>query len=280
MSRSAPAPFAAPSLLQAGTTPRGAPFAGATAVAAIASALLCVPAAPAHAQATVKPDGRFRAAIGLGASASGGNSRSTNLSFTGDGVRATEAMKTTVFGSAQYARTDGATSAERLRLGGRHDHDLSPAWFAFGNAELERNVFANLKLRGQVGGGAGYHLIRTEAAQFDLFGGLSFSYDSYETPTRIDGEQRAQYDYASLMFAEESNHKLNSGSTLKQRLVLLPNARSPGEYRATFDAGLAVALNSTLSLTVGLAASHNSEPGPDRKSTDTLLTSGIAIKFE
>lgn len=250
------------------------------ALALCATGALLTSPPTAQAQATVKADGHWRAALGLGASASSGNSSATNLSFTGEGVRATDSMKTTLFGSAQYTRTDGTTTAERARLGGRHDHDLTPAWFAFGNAELERNVFANLTLRSLVGAGVGYHLIRTDETQFDLFGGLTYTYEKYESPMQIDDEDRLQYGYPSVMLAEESNHKLTRTTTLKQRLAVLPSVRNRGEYRLTLDSGLAVAMSETLSLTLGLTASHNSEPGPGRKTTDTLLTSGISVKFE
>jgi len=43
----------------------------------------------AHAQATVKPDGQFRASVGLGASFASGNTDSSNISLNADAVRAT-----------------------------------------------------------------------------------------------------------------------------------------------------------------------------------------------
>ena len=39
-------------------------------------------------------------------------------------------------------------------------------------------------------------------------------------------------------------------------------------------------MTSTMNLTVGATMAYNSEPGPGRKSTDTLLTVGVAVKFE
>ena len=35
-----------------------------------------------------------------------------------------------------------------------------------------------------------------------------------------------------------------------------------------------------MNLTLGLSVLYNSDPGAGRKSTDTLFTTGIAIKFE
>lgn len=243
-------------------------------------ALALVACGAARAQATVKPDGRFRTAIGLGASHSTGNSRSSNLSLAADGVRATDSDKTTLYASAVYARTEGVTTSERVRLGGRHDYDLNPRLFAFGGMDFERNKFANLQLRSQLGAGLGYHVVKSEPLTFDVFGGLAYTRDSFEDPMLIDGSVRESYSYTSLMLAEESTHKLGSATTAKQRLTLLPNLKNSGEYRATWDAGLAVAMSNALSLNVGFGVSYNSEPGPGRKSTDTLLTTGISVKFD
>lgn len=241
-------------------------------------ALACVP--PALAQATVKADGRFRSAIGLGASLSSGNSKASNLSFTADAVRATDQDKSTLYMNAQYARTEGVTTAERARLGGRHDFDLGRTLFAFGALDFERNKFANLQLRSQVGAGLGYHLRRGEPVAWDVFGGLGYARDSYIDPMLIDERVRSSYGYATLMLGQESTHRLSSSTSFKQRLVLTPNLKHRGEYRATWDAGLAVAMSNALSLNLGFNASHNSEPGPGRRATDTLLTTGVSMKFD
>lgn len=232
------------------------------------------------AQATVKPDGQFRAAVGLGASTSSGNSRSTNLSLVADAVRATADDKTSLFANGQYASSAGTTTAERFRLGGRHDHNLNAVMFVFGGLEFERNKFANLQLRSQLQGGLGYHLIKTPDLSWDLFGGAGYTKDSYVDPMRIDGAVRTSYGYTTLLLAEESTHKLGSNTSFKQRLAVTPNLKNRWEYRATWDAGLAVAMSSTLNLTVGFSANYNSEPGTGLKSTDTLLTTGVSIKFD
>lgn len=234
----------------------------------------------AHAQATVKPDGQFRAALGMGASMSSGNTKATNLSLNGDAVRATQQDKTSLYGNLQYARTGGVTSSDQLRLGGRYDYNIGADLFAFGGLDLERNKFANLKLRSQLAGGLGWHVIKSPSTSFDLFGGLGYTSDKYETPMLIDGASRGSYGYLSLVLGEESTHKLSETTSAKQRLVLVPNLKNRGEFRATWDAGLAVAMSKTLNLNVGFALAHNSEPGPGRKATDTLLTTGVSVKFD
>lgn len=234
----------------------------------------------AQAQPTLKPDGQFRAVLGLGASLAAGNTDANNLSFTFDGVRATATDKTTLYAVANYASTDGETTAEQFRLGGRQDHDLSPAYFAFAGLDLEQNKFTNLKLRSQVNGGLGWHVLKSPRTTFDVFGGIGYTSDKYDDPMLIDGAVRSSYGYANLLLGEESTHRLTESTSARQRLTVAPNLSQSGEFRANWDAGVAVAINKTMNLTVGLSVAHNSEPGPGRKTTDTLFTTGVSVKFE
>jgi putative salt-induced outer membrane protein len=245
-----------------------------------ALAALAAMAGTAQAQATLEPDGRFRAALGIGASTSSGNSDATNASLSFDGVRATDMQKSSVHANAQYARAGGVTTGEQIRLGGRHDRDFTPSFFSFGGLDFERNKFANLKLRSQASGGVGWHVLKSGAATFDIFGGLSYTRDRYLDPMLIDGRLRGGYDYAALLIGEESTHQLSENTSFKQRLTMQPNLKNTGEYRANWDAGLAVAMTRSMNLTVGATMAYNSEPGPGRRRTDSLLTMGVSVKFE
>ncbi|OYU29345.1 MAG: hypothetical protein CFE41_00015 [Burkholderiales bacterium PBB2] len=234
----------------------------------------------AQAQATVKTDGQFRSAFGLGASMSSGNTRASNLSITGDAVRATDQDKLGLYLNAQYAKSNGTTTGEQLRTGGRYDYNLGTDLFAFGGLDLARDKFANLSLRGMVSTGLGYHALKTTTTTLDLFGGLGYTRDSYINPTVIDSSLRSRYGYVSALLGEESTHKLSETTSFKQRLVVLPNLSNRGEFRANWDAGLAVAMTKTMNLTVGAGLAYNSEPGAGRKRADTLLTTGVSIRFD
>lgn len=247
----------------------------------IAAACLALGASQATlAQATLKNDGQWRAAFGLGASFASGNSQAGNISLSADAVRATADTKLSLYGKAQYARSNEATTDKQARLGARYDHDLSQALFSYVSSDFEHNKLTDLQLRSQLGGGLGAHLLQGEAHSVDVFGGLSYTHDKYSQPTLIDEQIRGRFSYASLMLGEESSHQLSDTASLKQRLTVLPNLKDRGEFRANWDASLAVAINKRLSLDVGLSFAHNSDPGLGRKPNDTLLTTGISVKFD
>lgn len=250
------------------------------AAAGLALLLSQTASAQAGAQATLKPDGQIRAAFGLAASYAAGNSSSSNFTVSADIVRATPGNKLSLYGRAQYARANDTTTDDQARLGTRFDHDFGESLFSYVSGDLEHNKLTNLKLRSQLGGGIGLHVFQREDSNFDIFGGLSYANDRYSAPALVDDQIRSSFSYASVMLGEESSHKVSETTSLKQRLTLLPNLKDRGEFRLNWDAGVAVAINKLLSLNVGLAFAHNSDPGLGRKANDTLVTTGISLKFD
>lgn len=244
------------------------------------AALALLSVSSVRAQATVKPDGIWRASLGVSASTSSGNSKSSNLAILGDAVRASAQDKISLYGSALRATSDGTKTADQVRAGGRYEWNIGPAWYAFGSGDVERDPPANLQRRGVLGGGLGWHVVKAPEATFDIFGGLGYTSDRYEVAAFVDGRTRTSYGYATAMLGEESTHQFSGTTTAKQRLAIYPNLSDSGEYRATWDAALAVAMTKTLNLTAGFSARYNSAPGAGRRSTDTLFTTGIAMKFE
>lgn len=236
--------------------------------------------APAHAQATVKVDGRWRAALGAGFTNSTGNLRSTSITVTGDAVRVTEQDKWAINGSALYARSTNAVTGRQARAGTRYDYNLSPRTFVFGGLDLEHDRLAGLTSRVAGSSGFGFKFINTPENTFNIFGGLNYTRDRYEAPRDVDGEIRSRYDYPSAVLGEESTHKFSPQVSARQRFAYLPTLIEGASYRAQFEAGLSVALTRGMNLNVGFTARHHSNPGPGLRRTDTLLTTGIAVKFD
>ncbi|MCM5570236.1 DUF481 domain-containing protein [Burkholderiaceae bacterium FT117] len=247
-------------------------------LAAAAIALLASNAA--YGQATVKEDGKWRYALGASGTASSGNSDATRLNVSAEGVRATSQDKWQVYARALYGRSEGETTDNMLGAGLRYDHNLTEKWFGFGTGEYLRDRPANLSRRLSVGAGIGYHLIKTEPTRWDAFAGVGYSHDSYVEPTVVADELRTSYGRAELLLGEESTHKLTDTTSFKQRFVVYPNLAESGEFRANFDAGLAVAMSKTLSLTVTLGYRYNSDPGTGLEKGDALLAAGISVKID
>ena len=245
----------------------------------LACALAAVPGL-ALAQATVKPDGQFRYALGAGASYSSGNTEAASANLNAEGVRATQDSKWRFGAKALWARDDGRTTAENVLVGTQYDQDFTPVWFGYGSAEFLRDEFANIAARWSTHGGIGYHAVKSEALTWDVSAGLGYAHDRYVDPADVRGRLREQYGRAEVVFAEESSHKLTGTTSLRQKFSVFPALSSSGGFRTVFDAGLAVAMTPLLSLTVGLTHRYDSDPGVGLKKNDALFVTGIQLKID
>ena len=246
-----------------------------------ACAVLAAPGlALAQAQATVKPDGEFRYALGAGASYASGNTDSASANFSGDAVQATDSSKFQFGGKLLWGRSDGVKTAENAVLGTQYDRDFAPQWFGFGKADFLRDELANVSSRISLFGGVGRHVIKEESLTFDVTAGLGYSHDRYFDAALVNDQFRTSYGRAEVLIAEESNHKWTPTTTFHQKLSVYPALRSGAGYRGVFDSGLSVAMTAKLSLTAGLNYRYNSDPGDGLKKGDTLFVTGIALKID
>lgn len=242
--------------------------------------LLGVCAAGVAAQPVSQPDGQWRTLINVGLTHASGNANATTLTAKIDAVRATVDDKWTLYGETLRARSEGVTSGHRDRAGGRYDWNLSPRVFSLASLDLERDTVAALDHRVSLGVGLGYKVVDRDDAHFNVFGGLGYSDDRYLVPRDAGGELRTRFSRPNALLGEESSHKFSATTSANQRFVLNADLQRAGNYRAQWDASLAVAMTRTISLSIGLNSRYDSAPGFGLKRTDTLLTTGIAVKFE
>lgn len=233
--------------------------------------------------AQVKTDGLWRGTGGAALSATSGNSSTSALSLNADMVRATTQDKITLGANANYARSKTAgvstTSANQWSGFGQYDFNLSSRLYAFGKLGLNGDAVTDLNLRSSIAGGLGYKLIDTQETSFNVFGGAAYSTDKYDINKTIGGKTGTSFSRSSLFVGEESSHTLSESTSFKQRLEIYPGISGDKAVIAKFTAGLAVAISSTLNLTVGLVDNYNSRPPLGNKKNDIGVFTGISVKF-
>lgn len=239
-------------------------------------------AAPGQA-AEAQADGQWRGNVTAAVSATAGNTDTTAVLVKADGVRLTHDDKTSLGGTVNYARSTvdevRQTTANKFGLYGQYDHDLAPRLVVFGRVTADRDDLNNLSLRAAISSGLGWKLVRNDTTQFTLYGGLGYTRDRYSELQTQDGRSGTRFERSSLMLAEESSHQLTPTVRLKQRLELNPAVGGDRSNLLKFSGDLGVALNSTMSLSVGLQLSHDSRPPVGMKRTDRSLFTGLEIKF-
>jgi putative salt-induced outer membrane protein YdiY len=210
-----------------------------------------------------------------GLSLSRGNSDTTNFTLGASAVRSTIKDKTSVFVTSLLAKNKVAgissTTASAINGGIRYDFNLSDRTFAFAFTNFDHDRFQDLDLRNVIGGGLGYHAIKTPATTLDLFGGASLNQEFYSTGlTRRSGE---------LVLGEALDHKLNASVNLHERLEFYPNLSDIGQYRMVFDTAAITKISRYLSWQVDLSDRYISNPLFGLKGNDLLLTTGVRVTF-
>jgi putative salt-induced outer membrane protein len=249
-----------------------------------AAALLsaCATCASA-ADAGFKADGLWRGNAGAAASLSAGNTEASSLSVNIDLVRASADDKISLAANTTYGRSriDGVTrtSASKWAGTGQYDQNLGPQAYTFSKLGLESDRITGLVWRLSLSAGLGHKFVATPDAAFSVFGGVGLSDDRYDSPQTIRGETAQRFSRANTVLGEESAHRLTPTVEVKQRLEITSGISGDRANILRFSAGLAVAMNSHLNLTVGLVDTYNSQPPAGLKNNDLALFTGISLKL-
>ena len=216
-----------------------------------------------------------------------GNSATVSYTLSAKAVRETPKDKLTLYSTYIYANDDtlppSRTTANALRAGARFDYNLSPRTFVFGLADFETNELQHLSLRSVFGGGFGYHLIKTDNAVFDIFGGISYDRDSFASyidpgPPPVPIAAIVQ-NSAEALVGQEFDYKFSKRTTLTERFTFYPNLSHTGEYRYQFDSTAASQLKTWLSWQFTFSDRYISYPPPGLKGNDLLLSTGLRVTW-
>jgi putative salt-induced outer membrane protein YdiY len=225
-------------------------------------------------------DVEWRFAAGLGGTKSSGNSKSASLNITAEAVRITDSSKLNIAGRALYAEANEKVTGANGAVGAQYDLDITRSTFGFGKIDYLRDRTANIDSRLSTYGGLGYHVFRTDNNSWDISGGFGYTEDRYVNAAQVAGALRTSYGRVEGVVSESSTHKVTETTSLRQKLGIFPNLKDGQQYRVVFDAGVSVAINSSISMTAGMTYRHDSDPGLNLRKGDSLYVTGISIKYD
>ena len=221
-----------------------------------------------------KAYGAWGGFLDSGLSLSRGNSETTNFTLGATATRTTEKDKASAFLNSLYSKgkTNGVnlTTANAIHAGLRFDFNLSDKIFAFAFTDFDRDRFQQLNLRNVLGGGLGYHVIKTDPTNFDLFAGASFNQEYFSTLDRKSAE---------LLVGESLDHKFSGAFSVKERLEFYPNVSDVGQYRIVFDTTAVTKMSKNFSLELDASDRYISNPVNGLKGNDLLFTTGVRFAF-
>ena len=234
-------------------------------------------------------------ALDTGLSDTKGNSDSLTFTAGGKAARVTDTDKISVYSNVIYSKStiDGVstTTAHDIRGGVRGDLNVSDRTFVFAFTDLEYDAFQHLDLRNVLGGGFGYHAVKTKNTSFNLFGGGSFDQEYFAayslvtanpTPppaTITTAEPSLTRKSGEVVLGEDLNTKINGRTTLSERFSLYPNVSSTGNYRTEFDISAATKLKNWLGWQISYSDRYITNPPTGLKGNDQLLSTGLRLTF-
>lgn len=211
----------------------------------------------------------------LGWAGTSGNAKTLTFTISTNADRVTRTDKTSVYFKLikASALVNGVNSdtAEAVRGGIAYDHNLSSRLFLNVFNDYDYDRFQNLDLRFVLGGGLGYHAIKTERSTLDLLAGAAYNRSDFSTQETTDS--------AELFWGDEYRFKMNDSTSFTQSFRMFNNLTNTGEYRINADIGLTTKLKRWLNWTVSLSDRYVTNPAPGRKTNDWLYATGLGITF-
>jgi putative salt-induced outer membrane protein YdiY len=204
-----------------------------------------------------------------------GNSDTTNVALGFNADRKTTTDEWTVFAASLYSTStaNNVTTTTANSLGGsiRYDHNLTKRLFAFGLLAGMYDHSQDLDERISPNGGLGYHVIASKATTLDVLGGIGYTYENYSTGM--------VNNFINANIGEELTHNFTPTTSAFERFYFFPYLNDAGNYRGTFDFGVASKFYRALTWNLNFGDIYNSNPVPGKKNNDLQLTTGIGIAF-
>ncbi len=204
-----------------------------------------------------------------------GNSQTKNLALSFTAARKTSSDKLGLYANSVYATNDApgavpAVTANTVLGGIRYDRDFAARWFGFVGADFATDALQSLDLRTVLGGGLGFHAIKSDATTLDFLGGINYTRENYTTLSR---------NFPAATLGEELSHKLTAGTVLTQRLGFFPDLQNTGEYRGRFDLATVTKISKWLGWQNAFGDVYVTNPPAGKKKNDIIFTTGLNVSF-
>lgn len=204
-----------------------------------------------------------------------GNSDTTNVALGFNADRKTSTDEWNVFIASLYTTStaDNVTSTTANTLGGaiRYDHNLTKRLFAFGLFAGMYDDLQGLNERLSPNGGLGVHIIASKDTTLDVLGGFGYTYENY-----VGGLVN---NFINADIGEVFSHNFTPNTAVNEKLFFYPYLNDAGNYRGTFDFGVASKFYHALTWNLNFGDIYNSQPLAGKRNNDLVLTTGLGITF-
>lgn len=183
----------------------------------------------------------------------------------------TRVFRNTLEYRADYARTDGVESANRMYGSDKVDLDIGRRLFVYNFAGAGYDEVRKIDLQYEVGPGLGYHLFRLPSFTANVEGGLSYQCQDRQDSDRIEAL------YARV--GEDLTWKVDSRITFSQRAALLTRVDAPDQMQLRLEANLAFGIVKNVTFNLTAIELYDTRPVPGVTPSEFQLRSAIGLAF-
>jgi putative salt-induced outer membrane protein len=189
--------------------------------------------------------------------------------------------KLSLYARSVYATNDVPTASPHVTSntnqgGARYDRDITPRMFGFVNTDFFTDALQDLNLRSVVGGGLGFHAIKSDDTTLDFLGGANYTHENY---TQLAPLPRLIHSFSAAQIGDEFLHKIAKSTVITQKAYFFPDLSDAGEYRATFDFGTVTKINKWMGWQNMFGDVYVTNPPSGKKNNDVIFTTGLNITF-
>jgi putative salt-induced outer membrane protein YdiY len=210
----------------------------------------------------------------LGFSLTGGNSKTSTFTAGVRAEKSGESNKWTTYLNSLWNRNrignSNVTTSNAIWGGIRYDKNINKKTFVFGLYDFERDRPQRVNFRSVLGAGLGYHAVKNDKTELDLFGGAAWNKTWFIGPNRSSAE---------VLVGNTLKHKFNDRVKIQQGFTLYPSLSNGGEYRFIFDSTLTADVTKRMGWFVTLADRYNSLPLAGVQKNDYLFATGLKWSF-
>jgi putative salt-induced outer membrane protein YdiY len=210
-----------------------------------------------------------------------GNSETENLALAFTADRKTRTDDISLYANSVYSKNNApgavpSTTANAIQAGARYSRNFTPRLFGYGSADFQTDALQQLNLRSILGGGLGFHAIKTDRTTLDFLVGPNYTRENYTTVTN---------SFAALTLGEELSRKLGASTVITEKFYFFPNLSDTGQYRTAFNLGSVTKISKWLGWQNAFGDIYVSNPPaqptgtPALKKNDIILTTGLNFSF-
>ncbi len=127
-----------------------------------------------------EPAVKVRGRINIGVSSTSGNTQTEKLHADAEVIARSAKNRFTIGGGTKRTKDREVETESNSRAYLKYDHFITKKWYAYANADTERDKFKDIKLRTTLGVGTGYQFLESKKTNLSVEGGINYVNTDFE----------------------------------------------------------------------------------------------------